>query len=155
MHWIVLADTHGNEHAVLDILDGEPAAAGFIHLGDLAADMEHLRHLTTLPVVQVAGNCDHGSHLPRELELVVGRVRLFLTHGDIYGVKGGMTRLLMRAKHRHCSVVLYGHTHQAAIETIGDILTINPGTLQAGSPCRSYVRLNLDGEVPEAELVSI
>jgi putative phosphoesterase len=155
MHWIVLSDTHGNEGAILDILEAEPAAAGFIHLGDLAADMEHLKLLTTLPVVQVAGNCDHGSPLPRELELVIGRVRLLLTHGDIYGVKGGVKRLLLQAKHRQCSAVLYGHSHQAVIETIDGILLINPGTLQANSPCRSYIRLSIEGKVPEAELVLV
>jgi hypothetical protein len=144
MHWIVLSDSHGRSSAILDILDAEPTAAGFIHLGDLATDMESLACLTDRPIVQVAGNCDPVSDIPRELELVLGSTRVLATHGHLYGVKGGLARLAARAGHRHCQLALYGHTHLPAISLVEEITLVNPGALLLTATTLSYARLHLE-----------
>lgn len=144
MHWIVMSDSHGSSRAILDILDAEPSAAGFIHLGDLAADMEDLACLTDRPIVQVAGNCDPPSGIPRERELLLGSVSILVTHGHLYGVKGGLAKLAERARHRQCKLVLYGHTHLPAISVVDDILLVNPGALLPTSVAPSFARLHLE-----------
>lgn len=155
MHWIVLSDTHGNNRAILDILDAETSAAGLIHLGDLAEDMEQLASLTSLPRVQVAGNCDPPSLLPREVELSLGTSRLFLTHGHLYSVKGGLARLAAQALQKQCTFAIFGHSHYAAIETVQGVVMINPGTLQANASCLSYARLHVEQGGLRAELVTL
>jgi putative phosphoesterase len=155
MYWTVLSDTHGNRDAVYRILETEQKTEGFIHLGDLAADMELALSLTSRPVLLVAGNCDSGSHLPTELIAMLGRYRTLITHGHLFQVKGGIEGLASHALSCHCRVALYGHTHVAAIERRDSLLLINPGSLQKGATAPSYARIRLSATGPEAELVML
>lgn len=155
MYWTVLSDTHGNRDAIYRILEAEQQSEGFIHLGDLAADMELAQHLTTRPFLGVAGNCDGGSRLPTELITMLGPHRTLVTHGHLYQVKGGVERLVSHARSCRCKVVLYGHTHVAAIEERGTLLIVNPGPLQQGASAPSYARIHLTAKGLTAELVPL
>jgi putative phosphoesterase len=155
MYWTVLSDTHGNRDAVYRILEAEQKTEGFVHLGDLAADMELAPFLTDRPVLQVAGNCDGNSPLPTELIAMLGPERTLATHGHLFQVKGGIERLASHALSCRCSLALYGHTHLAAIERRDSLLLINPGSLQRNAATPSYARIRLSTKGPEAELVML
>ncbi len=59
---------------------------------------------------------------------------ILYTHGDAYGVKSGLEKLLLAGSERGARLVLFGHTHERHAEKVGDIYLFNPGSLgKAGS----------------------
>lgn len=107
-----------------------------IHLGDVVEDAALLRRRLSIPVHNVAGNCDfRSSGIPRELEISVEGKRLLLLHGDKYGVKYGYDRLSYYAEERLADCTLFGHTHQAFAGVVGGALLVNPGALKSGDMC--------------------
>lgn len=143
MRILVVSDSHGNHANLFKARELAGQIDAIIHLGDGEDDAVILAAAEDVPVLQVAGNCDYGSLSPRErLETLEG-TRLMLCHGDRYGVKLGLSRLLERARSCDVSVVLYGHTHQAMVEYCDGIWVINPGTLWGRAPFLSYALLEL------------
>lgn len=143
MRILVLSDTHGNQAAVCRAREAAGRIDAVIHLGDGERDAALFSFEEQLPVVRVAGNCDLGSPAPRELLCEWQGVRLLLCHGDRYGVKAGMSRLVEHGLQQGAAAVLYGHTHHAQVEQQQGIWLINPGTLTAQSSEHSYAILEL------------
>jgi len=146
MRVLVISDTHGcanrafNAHSLSEPVDA------IIHLGDGAADAELLRAALDVPVINVAGNCDPGSDAPRERLWECEGKRILLTHGDAYQVKSGLARLRQRAEAVGADAVLFGHTHQRALENHAGLLLVNPGTLSNAGRHRSYAVLVITPE---------
>lgn len=122
-----------------------------IHLGDVRRDAEWLEERLGREIIGVAGNCDFFSRDFRELEIVVEKVKILLTHGDKYGVKSNLDRLSYYAEERGCQVALFGHTHQPFSGPVGKALLINPGTLMNGR--FAVIDINGDKVVPWAKRV--
>jgi hypothetical protein len=95
----------------------------------------------------VLGNNDFFSSLPRELVLDIGPYRVWVTHGHNYYVSMGNENIKREAMAREMDVVLYGHTHRPVIDTEGDVIAVNPGSIsyprQEGR-LPSYVIMELD-----------
>lgn len=100
-----------------------------IHLGDNIDDVESLSNGFKGKVYAVAGNCDFSSKYPKEGIIEVNGVKIFYTHGDLYGVKSTMTNIYYRGREVGANVVLFGHTHQQGIETIDKLTLMNPGSI--------------------------
>lgn len=61
-----------------------------MHLGDHVSDAEELSYaLDLIDFYMVRGNCDFGAQAPETILTELGGVRLFLTHGHLFGVKSG------------------------------------------------------------------
>jgi putative phosphoesterase len=129
MKILVLSDSHGNYPLVLKAIELAGDVDTIMHLGDGIDDAKLVEEILDRQVVKVSGNCDRFSSAPSELIWRVINYTLFLTHGDKYGVKAGFTHLRQKAITENADIVLYGHTHCASIETIGNILFVNPGCL--------------------------
>ena len=127
---IILSDSHGNMKGVSELLPLIAENDAVIHLGDGAGDMREARESYPEKVYACAGNCDFFSPLPTEGELEVEGLKIYFCHGHKYGVKSDLLRLIAEAKNRKADVVLYGHTHQAAITQAEGITLINPGSLR-------------------------
>ena len=56
------------------------------HLGDRYDDMNEFESVLGDKLYRVYGNCDFGGN-PKEILVEVEGVRIFATHGDLYGVK--------------------------------------------------------------------
>ncbi len=132
MNILVMSDTHGNSNLALKACQSANADT-IIHLGDGGDDADLLSHVMGVCVIAVAGNCDRGYEAPRERLWECAGKRILLTHGDAYGVKGGMGRLEQRGRELGVDAVLYGHTHIPAIHELSGILFVNPGTLVSTS----------------------
>ena len=148
---IILSDSHGNMKGVSELLPLIAENDLVIHLGDGAGDMREARELYPEKVYACAGNCDFFSPLPTEGELEVENLKIYFCHGHKYGVKSDLSRLIDEAKRRKADVVLYGHTHQAAITQAEGITLINPGSLRysvgkGGSYC--YLVVHKDKVTP-------
>ena len=144
MRILVVSDTHGNQAALLRAHEAAGRCEAIIHLGDGEEDAALLAALDEgCTVVRLAGNCDLGSMAPRELIHEWAGVRLLLCHGDRYGVKGGLARLLEQGRATGVDAVLYGHTHLAQAVRQEGIWLINPGTLAAPATFHSYASLEI------------
>lgn len=150
---VVLSDTHGARAVVEEMMPIFAEADYIVHLGDGAGDMREVSAKYPEKTFVCKGNCD-GVPALYEYTLEVERARIFLCHGDRYGVKRGVGELIKRAKEEDCSVALYGHTHQAEVREVDGVLTVCPGT--AHSPKwagGSYAYLTVQGGSVHAVIV--
>uniref|UniRef100_A0A831XDF4 Phosphoesterase n=1 Tax=Geobacter metallireducens TaxID=28232 RepID=A0A831XDF4_GEOME len=151
----VFSDTHGNQSLTAQALDLAGRVDRIVHLGDEIDDAEFLELLSGQEVIKVPGNCDISTDSPREALVNLGGKKFFLTHGDRYGVKGGLDKLVRKAAAEKADVVLYGHTHIRSVVTINGTLYVNPGCLKRGFSDPSFALLSLDDGVVSAAIVPV
>lgn len=127
MKILVLSDSHGDASAVESaVLLERPDAA--LHLGDGASDMA----CAGVQYAAVRGNCDFRAELPDKRVLTLGGVKLFMTHGHMYGVKQGYMAAVMAAREAGADVLLFGHTHFPMYDMCGALHVLNPGSVRQG-----------------------
>jgi hypothetical protein len=125
-----------------------------IFLGDGLGDAEEVAREFEMPLWAVRGNCDGfpalWEHVPTEQTVMLGGMRLFLTHGHRLGVKSGVGALVAQAKREGCEIALFGHTHTPCEMYLPDpsspLYLFNPGSIgnpREGEP--SYGLLTLEG----------
>ena len=153
----ILSDTH------LETIDKAFATAvaavfqdcqAIVHCGDLIS-LDILACFAGKQVWAVHGNtCTAAtrSRLPAACSFSVGTKHFGVCHGHDAGYDLENS-LLNRFPDADC--IIYGHTHQPAITTIGSFLLINPGSFRTtgrhGYP-GSYALLGVDGEKLSATL---
>ena len=147
MKFIVFSDSHGDvDHMIRAVRLENPALCFF--LGDGEYDLTRLqRRFPSLPVNAVRGNYDLRSTLPRALTCAAGGVRIFATHGHLYGVKHDpiYRELCEAALAEDADVVLFGHTHEPFRDRTMGMELLNPGSI--GPTTRpSYGLILLDGD---------
>lgn len=157
MKLIVFSDSHhANITDMLSIIDEEKPDA-VIHLGDLAADVDDIRSVfPDVPVYHVRGNNDwHVEDVKDTMIVCAGSIRIFITHGHLYGVRRNTRALEETARKNGCHVALYGHTHKAEITQKKHMLIANPGSISMpySSAPPSYLRLNIWNNQVEPELI--
>ena len=105
------------------------------HLGDHISDAEDLAAaFPALDFLYVPGNCDYASSANPSILTECGGKRFFLTHGHLFGVKTGFTRLMMEARRLGADAALFGHTHVSYCKRQPDGLWLfNPGSCSAAS----------------------
>jgi uncharacterized protein len=142
----VISDTHGLlRPEALQALEGVDR---ILHAGDVGSP-DILSALARIaPVDAVRGNVDHGSWadaLSLDRIVTLGGVRIYMTH------------IREDARPEDADVVIFGHSHQPLIETVGSTLWFNPGS---AGPRRFRLPVTLgllrieDGEA-EAEIVDL
>ena len=121
MEFLIFSDSHGkrrNMELALSRQVRKPNAIFFS--GDGLRDIGD--RMNGIPVFRVHGNCDWSlgidADAPEELTVTFGNRRIFLTHGHRLGAKSGVGGLLCAAAERNADIVLYGHTHIPALETV-------------------------------------
>jgi putative phosphoesterase len=124
----LIADTHGlMRPEALRALQGVDL---ILHAGDVGG----LSVLTALeavaPLRAVRGNVDpEDGRLPASINCTLEGVRVHVSHGHEIRTPAPQ-RLALKYP---VDVVVFGHTHQAVVETSGTTLVINPG---AAGPAR-------------------
>lgn len=149
--FVILSDSHGNLSALSKLYGVMQESDYVIHLGDYCGDMREYSDDICQKLYRVKGNCDGGGS---DFILEAEGKKILLTHGDRYGVKTGLYKLLLRAKEVCADVVLFGHTHIAEITEIDGITFINPGSLSKYGNA-SYCYMVLVGEKIVAKIVEI
>lgn len=134
----IVSDTHGT---LPDTIDAAFAGVErIVHAGDVGSQAVLARLEAIAPVVAVRGNIDTGElewRLPDTAAPRFGDHRLLISHK-----KPAKAADLPQ----DADVVITGHTHRAAVERVGDVLFINPGS--AGGH-------NRDGRGPTAALLDL
>ena len=128
MKLLVLSDTHRSLGFACEAIEKERPDA-VAHLGDHLSDAEDLSFAYPEPdFYYVPGNCDYEPVVRPSMTIELAGVRIFLTHGHLFGVKSGTKALLSMAKDCGAQLALYGHTHIASLEEAGGVTLLNPGT---------------------------
>lgn len=123
---LVLSDSHGLTKRLDDIVNRHEVDL-LIHCGDseLAHDSPHVNDF-----VIVKGNCDWDDAFEEERIVEFEGLRIFVTHGHLYGVKSSLLKLQYRAKEVGADVVLFGHSHVAYCIQHDEQLFVNPGSIR-------------------------
>lgn len=145
MKILVVSDTHRRNDNYFEILNlHHPDMV--IHCGDAEGSEYALTQAADCPVQIVMGNNDFFSELPRELELCIGKHKVWVTHGHNYYVSMGNAYIKQEAVSRSVDIVMCGHTHKPVIDIGDEVTVINPGSL-------SYPRQ--DGRKPSYIIMEI
>lgn len=148
MKVLIVSDTHRKNENYFKALElVKPDLV--IHCGDAEGAEHILSRATDCPVQIVLGNNDFFSYLPRELELMIGPYKVWVTHGHNYYVSMGREVIKREAVARGMDIVMYGHTHKPVVDRDGGVIAVNPGSLsyprQEGRR-PSYIVMEAEGE---------
>ena len=127
-----------------------------LFLGDYVNDCKKVASkFQNLPFHIVPGNCDFYSDLPKELALEKSGKKIWLTHGDRFGVKSGYGRIKSAAAARGANICMFGHTHAPIVFEENGILFLNPGSISQprGNMGKSYAVVEIVGEAALAKLI--
>lgn len=129
MKILVVSDTHGCAERLVSVREKVGEVDALIHAGDIEGQEDYIRNLFECPVFMVAGNNDWGSCLKRELTFRIDDYRIFVTHGNSYGVSLGTERLLDEALARRADICVFGHTHHPTLFSKENVTMLNPGSI--------------------------
>ena len=155
MKVLIVSDTHRQNDNFLQVMEQEEPVDLLIHCGDIEGSEYLISKRAGCPVHMVTGNNDFFSDLPREKEFRIGRYKVWLVHGNVYGVSVGTRLLKQEAMDRGVDIVMYGHTHKPSVDRDGSVIAVNPGSLtyprQEGRR-PSYIVMTLtDGDNPDVD----
>jgi len=149
MKVLIVSDTHGRNHYLVDTIQRVGPLDLLIHLGDFENGEEYIRSMITCPVEIISGNNDYFTGLPKDKLIQIGKYTVLLTHGHRYGVNFNTNTILETAKKYNADIVMFGHTHIPLIDLTGNIWTINPGSLalprQSGR-VPTFIIMDLDSQ---------
>ena len=130
---LVLSDSHSYFDKVLKIFEKEKPDI-VIGAGDGIKDIEELSYIyPKAEYYMVKGNCDYFDRSHNEENLFeIDNIKIFLTHGHLYGVKRTLSSIKEIGKKLNVSLVVFGHTHKPYIEKDDDIVLFNPGATEDG-----------------------
>lgn len=147
MKVLIISDTHRKNDNYLKILERSQPFDMVIHCGDSEGGEYIISEAAGCPVEIVAGNNDFFSELPREREFMLGKYKIWLTHGHSFFVSMENETIKQEAVSRDVDIVMYGHSHKPVIDVEKNIIAINPGSLtyprQEGRR-PSYVIMEID-----------
>ena len=158
MELLIFSDSHGRHDGMQTAIDRQVSRVdAVLFLGDGLRDVDRL-WTDGATLFSVRGNCDWFSDASVDAEMTLSFEghRLLLTHGHLYGVKGGVGALISHAASLDADIVVFGHTHTPHCEMIptgtvvgGKELTrpmylFNPGSIGTGA---SFGSLSLKGDV--------
>lgn len=152
MRILIVSDTHGSLRNFDIVIEREKEIDMLLHLGDVEGDNDYMEAVMNCPVHIVGGNNDYFSGLPGEIELRIGKYKVFMTHGHGYYVSMDTRRLKQAARARGADIAMYGHTHRPDIDLEDGVKVINPGSLsyprQSGRQATYVImEVNTEGEV--------
>ncbi len=149
---LVFSDSHKQFSPMFNAIEKESPINWLIHAGDMHSDVEDLMTaFPKTPFAYVKGNNDFFlPNVPDERFFELEGVKIFLTHGHMFGVKSSLFGLLKKAKELEADLVIFGHTHKAFHEVLDGITLFNPGHAR-----QSYGVLTLSQGTFEIELKEI
>ena len=161
MKIIVISDTHQEGRAALPdkLIEAIKNSDMVIHSGDFV-DLKVLETLKVLSkeVKAVWGNMD-GEELrkvlPEKEIFKVGKYKIGIMHGS--GAPSNLVSVLSEAfKNDNLDLIIFGHSHSAFNEKIGNTIFLNPGSPvdKIFAKYNSYGLIKINGKI-EAEIVKL
>ena len=129
MKILIVSDTHRKDENLKWVIRKTKPFDMLIHLGDAeGSEYEIMKWVDKdCDLEMIMGNNDFFSQLEREKEIMIGKYKVFMTHGHYYYVSAGTETLKQEARARGAQIVLFGHTHRPLVDYDGTLYTMNPG----------------------------
>ena len=151
MKIIVFSDSHSDTRKMREALKIHKSNTEVVvFLGDGLRDVESLKVMyPNIAFFSVKGNCDFFEREAEEERLLtLDGVKILITHGHLYGVKGGYGKIATHAEKIGADAVFFGHTH-IPLESICEvnnknIVLFNPGSIGKDG---NYGVVNTSGKV--------
>ena len=153
MKCLCFSDSHGTSYGMKQALSMHPDAEVVFFLGDGLCDFDELIYDRSRMWIAVRGNWDVNGILGDSMVKKTDSItlmghRIFLTHGDMYGVKYGIDGITKLAVDQNADIVLFGHTHKMLEKYIpteeGGFYLFNPGSIGGGFGIKpSYGVINI------------
>ena len=144
MKCLCFSDSHGSPHLMRRALSMHRDVEVVFFLGDGLSDAYELSaEFPSVMFYFVRGNCDFAgaySNTEKTLFLNILGKRIAMTHGDLYGVKGGLGGVISLGRKNECDLVLFGHTHipYEGYDSDGGFYLFNPGSISDSYSGKSY-----------------
>jgi len=152
MKLLVFSDSHRALGGMRDAVEAENPDY-VIHLGDLEEDARLLsQEYPQLAIASVPGNCDGFVFSPLQKLVTYGGIRILMSHGHIWGVKGGYGGAIDAARKCDAHIVLFGHTHVPYCQQEDGLWVLNPGSIRDSG---SYGIITINGQTILCELKKI
>lgn len=137
MRIIVFSDTHHYIDDCIHIVESIiPCGVDMIlHAGDCNEDGLDLQSIfPDIPVKYVQGNNNMSRTVPYEMMIDAQGVKIFLTHGHMYGVKydSSYAKLAKAASEQGADIAVFGHTHMPYCAAEHGLRLLNPGSIKYG-----------------------
>lgn len=129
---LVLSDSHRNFNKILKIYETENPDI-VLYTGDGLKDIEELSYVYNSEFHIVNGNCDFfEKNYGLTKILNIENVKIFMTHGHLYGVKSDLDNIKNVIKEVRAQIGIFGHTHRETLEKVEDFYLFNPGASEDG-----------------------
>jgi len=154
MKLIVFSDTHGDQTAYKEMRQHENDFDQVYCLGDSGFSKNFLE---TEHITSVRGNYPFSPKNPYDVSEKIGGSWLFFTHGHLYNVKYGLSKLIRKARKLNVDICGFGHTHRLYLEKKDDIILFNPGALSKTRSHHfpSYARLTITKNQRLIEIINL
>ncbi len=151
MKILIVSDTHRRNENFFRTLDKVAPVDLVVHCGDVEGSERLIEEAAGCPVQMVRGNNDFISPMPREVEFMIGKYKVFLTHGHNYCVYMNYETIKQEARDREADIVMCGHTHKPVIDIEKNLTLLNPGSMsyprqEGRRPSYILMELDKDGE---------
>ncbi len=148
------SDSHGARYNVSKLVGDCEVSDKVVFLGDGLGDLIELFEFDD-KIIKVAGNCDFTLSVSKKVVFEVEGVRFLAVHGDLFGVKSSLDRLVQFAKQNECKVVLFGHTHKPVVKEVDGVTLINPGTLSRYGDSETFAFITVKNGQISAKIIPI
>lgn len=148
MKILIVSDTHRYNANYLKVVEKTGPLDMVVHCGDVEGSELVVSQAAGCPVEMVQGNNDFFSDLPREKEFMIGRYKVWLTHGHNYYIAMNSDVIKQEAIMREVDIVMCGHTHKPVIDIGSSLTLINPGSIsypRQDNRKPSYIIMEIDG----------
>jgi putative phosphoesterase len=164
MELLVFSDSHGRGSNMLEAVSRQiKRPDAIVFLGDGLKDLYYC-DFGDIPTFAVCGNCDFYSFFGKgeaedEIVMTLGGKKIMMVHGDRYGVKSGLGRLVKAASEKGVDIALFGHTHvplekflpagesEYGIELSKPLYLFNPGSVGGYGATFGCVQIKESGDV--------
>lgn len=149
MKILIVSDTHRQNGNCLRVIEKVKPIDLLVHCGDVEGSEKIIADAAGCPMYIVRGNNDFLSNMPREKEFMIGRYKVWLTHGHNYYISMNYETIKAEASDRGVDIVMCGHTHKPVVDISKEITLVNPGSMsyprQEGRR-PSYIIMEIDRE---------
>lgn len=154
MKILIFSDNHGEVDNVERIIKINQPLDYIFSLGD--SEMKE-KDLSVLDVIGVKGNYPYEPKFPYELNFRISGWNCYFTHGHLYNVKSGLTKLKEKAFINQFDLVLFGHTHRIHLEEENNTIFLNPGSLSTwrSNENPTYAIINVEENNIEIKVFNI
>ena len=150
MKALIVSDTHKRDANLRAVIRKESPFDIMIHLGETDGSEIYFNDWVRNDrcfIYTVRGNNDFFSVSPSERIVRIGKYKVLLTHGHMYGVSMTTERLREEAKARGANMVMFGHSHRPHLTRQDGLIVLNPGSLsfpRQADRKGTYVVMTLD-----------